>query len=168
MTAPPVLGLHHLKVPVADLDAGLAWYERILGATHLSRFDHVDRHGQRYAVIVGVPGLDTPVELRWAPAAATAAAGYDPINLAVASVDDLHAWAEHLDAEGVAHSGVVTGGAGHLLVFADPDGMFLRLADVPSGGVEDITMPQGDPEPDDPWLSPPSMRHPGPAAPLPS
>lgn len=167
MSTPTLAGLHHLKLPVADLDASLGWYERVLGASRLPQFDHVDRAGQRYAVIVAVPGLDIPLELRWAPGAAGAAAGYDPVNLAVASVVDLRDWVRHLDAEGVANSGVVAGGAGHLLVFADPDGLFLRIAEVPQGGVGNITMPAGDPEPDDPWLSPPSMRHPGPVQALP-
>jgi catechol 2,3-dioxygenase-like lactoylglutathione lyase family enzyme len=167
MTAPALAGLHHLKLPVSDLDASLAWYLRVLGAAHLPQFDHVDGTGRRYAVIVAVPGLDVPLELRWAPPAAGDVAGYDPINFAAASVDDLHAWSAHLDAEQVVNSGVIEGGAGHLLVFADPDGMYLRIAEVPQGGVENIVMPKGDPEPDDPWLSPPSMRHPGPAQPLP-
>jgi hypothetical protein len=55
---------------------------------------------------------------------------------------------------------VIQGGAGHLLVLADPDGTYIRIADVPSGGVENIKMPKGDPEPDDPWLKPPPMQHP--------
>ena len=46
------------------------------------------------------------------------------------------------------------------MVLADPDGMYIRIAEVPAGGVENITMPKGDPEPDDLWLKPPSMQHP--------
>ena len=38
------------------------------------------------------------------------------------------------------------------MVLADPDRIFIRIAEVPAGGVADITMPDGDPEPDDPWL----------------
>jgi len=36
----------------------------------------------------------------------------------------------------------------------------IRIADLPPGGVENIRMPKGDPEPDDPWLKPPPMQHP--------
>jgi hypothetical protein len=46
------------------------------------------------------------------------------------------------------------------MVLADPDGIYIRIGEVPAGGVADITMPEGDPEPDDPWLKPPSMYHP--------
>lgn len=160
MSAPAIAGLHHLKLPVSDLDASLGWYERVLGASHLPQFDHVDDDGQRYAVIVAVAGIDVPVELRWAPGAAHAVAGYDPVNFAAAEVADLHKWVAHLDEQGVANSGVIAGGAGHMVVFADPDGLYLRISEVPPGGVENIVMPKGNPEPDDPWLSPPSMRHP--------
>jgi catechol 2,3-dioxygenase-like lactoylglutathione lyase family enzyme len=162
VSTPTVAGLHHLKLPVSDLDASLAWYERVLGAVHLAQFDHVDDDGQRYAVIVAVPGVDVPLELRWAPDAAHAIGGYDPVNFAAGSGVELHTWAAHLDAEGVRHSGVIAGGAGHMLVFADPDGAYLRISEVPPGGVEAIVMPRGNPEPDDPWLSPPAMRHPRP------
>jgi catechol 2,3-dioxygenase-like lactoylglutathione lyase family enzyme len=159
---PELAGLHHLKLPVSDLDASLAWYQRVFGAQHLAQFDHIDDNGARYAVIVALPGLSTPLELRWAPGAAGAIRGYDPLNLAVGATEDLDAWERHFNAVGVEHSSVIQGGAGKLLVVADPDGIFVRLADVPDGGVENITMPKGNPEPDDPWLNPPSMQHPAP------
>jgi catechol 2,3-dioxygenase-like lactoylglutathione lyase family enzyme len=160
MSAPPLSGLHHLKLPVADLDTSIDWYRRVFDADHLPQFDHVDSSGVRYAVILSVPGLPTPLELRWAPAAAHAMRGCDPIMLAAESADVLTSWARHLDDEGVDHSPVITGGAGHLMVLADPDGIYIRIGEVPAGGVGDIRMPEGDPEPNDPWLKPPSMQHP--------
>ena len=160
MSAPPLLGLHHFKLPVSDLDASIDWYRRVFDAEYLPQFDHVDSDGVRYAVILDVPGLPAPVELRWAPQAAAAIDGYDPIDLAVDSVDALQAWIAHLDDLGVDHSPIITGGAGHLMVLADPDRIFIRIAEVPAGGVNDIQMPDGDPESDDPWLKPPSMQHP--------
>jgi catechol 2,3-dioxygenase-like lactoylglutathione lyase family enzyme len=160
MTAPPLLGLHHFKLPVSDLDASIDWYGKVFAAEYLLQFDHVDSGGVRYAVVLDVPGLPAPVELRWAPMAAGAIRGYDPIDLAVDSVGALNAWLAHLDSLGVEHSPVITGGAGHLMVLADPDGIFIRIAEIPVGGVADIQMPDGDPEPDDLWLKPPSMQHP--------
>jgi catechol 2,3-dioxygenase-like lactoylglutathione lyase family enzyme len=160
MSAPALLGLHHFKLPVSDLDASIDWYGRVFGAQYLPQFDHVDSGGVRYAVILDVPGLPAPVELRWAPQAAGAIRGYDPIDLAVNSVEALHEWIDHLDRLSVDHSPVITGGAGHLMVLADPDRIFIRIAEVPVGGVADIKMPDGDPEPDDLWLKPPSMQHP--------
>jgi catechol 2,3-dioxygenase-like lactoylglutathione lyase family enzyme len=160
MNTPAVAGLHHLKLPVSDLDTSLDWYRQVFGARHLPRFDHIDDNGARYAVIVAIPGLSAPLELRWAPGAADAMRGIDPIMLAVESSEALEAWAHHLDSLGVQHSSVIKGGAGHLLVVADPDGIYIRIGEVPAGGVENIVMPQGNPEPDDPWLNPPPMQHP--------
>jgi catechol 2,3-dioxygenase-like lactoylglutathione lyase family enzyme len=160
MNTPVVAGLHHLKLPVSNLDASLDWYQQVFGARHLPRFDHIDDNGARYAVIVAIPGLSVPLELRWAPGAADAMRGIDPIMLAVESSETLEAWAHRLDSLGVQHSSVIKGGAGHLLVVADPDGIYIRIGEVPAGGVEDIVMPQGNPEPDDPWLNPPPMQHP--------
>ena len=160
MNTPPVSGLHHLKLPVSDLDTSLHWYERVFGAEHLAQFDHFDDNGARYAVIIAIPGLPTPLELRWAPGGAAAMRGCDPINLAAESAEALQAWARHLDSLDVEHSSVIQGGPGHLLVLADPDGIYIRISEVPAGGVENIKMPQGNPEPDVPWLNPPSMQHP--------
>jgi catechol 2,3-dioxygenase-like lactoylglutathione lyase family enzyme len=160
MNTPAVSGLHHLKLPSSNLDASLDWYRRVFGAQHFPQFDHIDDNGARYAVIIAVPGLSAPLELRWAPGAAVAMRGIDPIMLAVESTEAIEAWAQHFDSLGVEHSSVIQGGAGHLLVVADPDGIYIRIGEVPSGGVGNIVMPRGNPEPDDPWLNPPPMQHP--------
>jgi catechol 2,3-dioxygenase-like lactoylglutathione lyase family enzyme len=160
MTTPSLHGLHHLKLPVSDLDASIDWYRHALGATHLEQFDHIDDDGERYAVIMALPGVDVPLELRWAPEGASAMRQCDPIMLAVDTRERLDEWAEHFDAVGADHSPVMKGGAGHLLVVADPDGIYIRFGDLPTGGVANITMPKGNPEPGDPWLNPPPMQHP--------
>jgi hypothetical protein len=127
---------------------------------HAPQFDHLDAHRTRYAAIMMIPGVDVPLELRWAPAAAALMHGYDPVSLAVRGVADLEAWAAHLDESGIDHSPISSGAAGHLLVFADPDGTFLRLLELPAGGIEATTVGSGDPEPDGPWIAPPVMAHP--------
>src|SRR6201996_5682141 len=78
MPAPAAKGLHHVKLLVSDLDASLAWYARVLGAQHQAQFDHFDERGQR-----------------WAPHAATAMDGYDPISFAAGRGDDVQSWAAH-------------------------------------------------------------------------
>lgn len=158
--APQLAGLHHIKIPVTDLDQSLRWYQDVLGAQHLQQFDHHDDAGARYAVILGIPGVGTTIELRWAPRAAVAMRECDPITLAVDSVATLTGWVEHLDSLGADHSGLLTGGAGTLLVIRTPDDLFLRIAEMPAGGVENIVMTEGNPEPDGPWLNPEPMRHP--------
>ena len=160
MTAPSLKGLHHIKLPVADLDASLAWYQRVFDAQHLTRFDHYDGAGIRYAIIVQLPGLDVPVELRWAPQAAAAIAGYDPVSFVAGGADDLQRWVEHLDALSIEHSPLITALAGQLVIFPDPDGTYLRLLTLPDGGIQAITMNQEDAaEPEGPWILPDIMRH---------
>lgn len=161
-TTPALRGLHHLKIPVSDLDTSLGWYKDVFGAEHLQEFDHFDDDGVRFAVIIAIPGLPTTLELRWAPRAAAAMRECDTIMLAVDSVDQLEAWAAHLDSQHVDHSPVTKGAAGHLLVIADPDGIFIRMGEIPAGGVTEIKMPKGNPEPDTPWINPPVMQHPRP------
>jgi len=80
MAAPRLRGLHHLKLPVTDLDASLVWYQQVFDAEHLTQFDHLGDDGVRYAVILAVPGLNVPIELRLAPKAAAATVGYDPVK----------------------------------------------------------------------------------------
>ncbi|GGF22524.1 hypothetical protein [Subtercola lobariae] len=72
--------------------------------------------GTVFAYIVKVPGLDTLVELRQAPAVAARQSGFDPIVFAAETVADLGAWQRHFDANHIAHSGVLRGTLGWLLI----------------------------------------------------
>lgn len=160
MTAPPLAGIHHLKIPVTDLDVSLDWYQRVLGAEHLHRLDHVDSDGVRYATILDLPGVPAPIELRWAPNAAHALRQCDLLVLALDSTERFDEWLAHLDAEHVEHSPVLPGGGGPVLVVVDPDGKYIRLMWQPPGGLAGQTMPDRPLDPEGPWLDAPPMRHP--------
>lgn len=164
MTAPTLSGIHHLKIPVADLDASLAWYETILGAHRLTGLDHIDSDGVRYATILEVPGLPVLIELRWAPTAAHALLQCDLIVLALDTDEQFDQWIAHLDAHDVEHSPVLAGGGGPVIVIVDPDGKFIRLMKQPPGGLASQTMPDKPLDPDGPWLDAPPMRHPRPSS----
>ena len=116
-----------MKVAVSDLDRSLAFYESALQARRIERFDHVREDGTTYAYILDVPGLGTLLELRLDPARARAGARFDPITLAVDDRAALEGWAEHLDAHGIRHSGVLVALQAWLLVVEDPDETRLRL-----------------------------------------
>jgi catechol 2,3-dioxygenase-like lactoylglutathione lyase family enzyme len=142
MATPTLSGVHHLKFPVTDLDAGTAWYERVLGAQRVARFDHYDDTGTRVAVILSVPGLPHPVELRLAPPAVASVAGFDPVTFGVADRQELDRWTAHLDECGVAHSPIRTGHVGQLVEFRTPDGLAIRLHTDPDGGFEQVHFEQ--------------------------
>ncbi|POX57952.1 VOC family protein [Streptomyces sp. Ru62] len=150
MAARPVVrGLHHIKIPVSDLERSIAWYGSVLGARRIPEFDHVTRDGELFAVILDVPGADVPVELRLDPATAGRLAGFDPLTFTVPGRAELDGWIRHLDTLGVPHSPVIVALVGHLLVVPDPDGVRLRFyTDEPHGlGAEQVDFAS-------PWLRP--------------
>jgi catechol 2,3-dioxygenase-like lactoylglutathione lyase family enzyme len=139
--AQPVLaGVHHLKIAVSDLDTSIRWYERVLRAHRVERFDHRDTGGTLFGVILNLPGVDIPVELRLAPEAAAGTAGHDPITFGVADRTGLDRWVAHLDRHGVDRSPVVTGFIGHLVEFTSPDGLAIRIYTNPANGFADAEM----------------------------
>ena len=127
MTRPDIAGIHHLKFAVSDMDRSLSFYGRVLGARRLPKLDHVDAGGQLYAIILEVPNLGTPLELRLNADHAAKQKGFDPVTLAVEGRADLQRWVEHLDTEQVVHSPILTALVGWLLAFEDPDGRRIRL-----------------------------------------
>ncbi|WP_433063278.1 VOC family protein [Dactylosporangium sp. CS-033363] len=119
-------GVHHVKIPVTDLDRSLDWYRRVFGLRPAMEFRDAD--GVVRGLVCEAPGLGpTSVGLRVNPAAAEGCAGFDPVSFAVRGRADLEAWAAHLDGLGVEHSPVIEASIGWLLVFADPDGLALHL-----------------------------------------
>jgi catechol 2,3-dioxygenase-like lactoylglutathione lyase family enzyme len=127
-------GVHHVTFPVSDLDASIKWYEDVLGAKRNPAKDHLDDDGKLFAVIVKLPGLNLPVQLRVAPDACKSLIGFAPVTLSVADRDALDHWAKQLDARGVEHSPVIEARAGHSMDFHSPDGMRIQLYTDPEGG----------------------------------
>ena len=125
---PELRGVHHLKLPVADIDRSLAFYERVFGARRIPEADHRRADdGSLYAYILTVPGLGTFLELRLNPDRAGRHAGFNPFVLSVTDRASLDAWSAHLDALEIPHSPVITAIQAWLIVLEDPDGHRLRL-----------------------------------------
>jgi catechol 2,3-dioxygenase-like lactoylglutathione lyase family enzyme len=127
MSPPDFLGIHHLKFAVCDLERSCDFYSRVFGARRLGHLDHYDAHKQLYGIILDVPHLGTPLELRLNATQAIHHKGFDPITLKVEGRADLYKWVEHLQIEHVPHSPVLTGYVGWLVAFEDPDGRRIRL-----------------------------------------
>jgi len=147
---PAPSGIHHIKLPVTDLERSARWYAAVLGARRLNELDHRRRDGTLFAVVLDVPGLGTRLELRLDPATATALAGYEFLTLAIDDRAALDRWITHLDTLGITHSPPVAALVGWVLVVPDPDpdGQRLRLYTTEPHGLDADRI-----EYDSPWLS---------------
>jgi glyoxylase I family protein len=124
------LAIHHIAINVRDVDRSVRWYSDVLGFAPLFPYD-TDQFARRImrhpsGVVLGITKhnhADADAEF------SERRPGLDHLAFAVASEDDLQAWAARLEAAGVTHSGVTitpaTGSA--LLAFRDPDNIQLEM-----------------------------------------
>lgn len=110
-SVPPIVGVHHIKIPVSDIERSRAWY--------------TDDDG----VVRGVAGsLSDPsgrvvlsVALRQNPE--VSAGPVDPLPLSVPEHSDLQRWVDHVVASGFDAPRV----ANAVAALHDPDGHEIRL-----------------------------------------
>jgi glyoxylase I family protein len=139
MASPSAIrGVHHFGLTVRDLDASAAWYERVLGFHRAGAFD--DPAGARHKVFLRHDALATRLGLVQHRAGDDSLfdetrVGLDHFAFAVDTLEDLQAWAEHLDGFAVVHSAIAPSNSipgAHVLVFRDPDNIQLELYFDPS------------------------------------
>jgi glyoxylase I family protein len=135
--------LHHIAITVTDLDASVAWYERVFGITFQMEIPHPGGTGKILA--------DDGWQLFFAlhrhdvndgETFAETRTGLDHIGLQVPSRADLVVWQAHLEALGVreaemanrpcTRSPIEDRPFGSILVFRDPDNIQLELFALPS------------------------------------
>ncbi|KAJ6488871.1 Glyoxalase/Bleomycin resistance protein/Dihydroxybiphenyl dioxygenase [Mycena sanguinolenta] len=124
---PPILGVHHLKIPTSSISDKLAFYTSVLRFTHLPHLDH--KHagsGDVFAVLIQHPQTGLLVELRLNGAQAEKQRGWDAVTWSVETRADLETWRARLVANGVECSRVLKGFQGWVLVAEDPDGAMVR------------------------------------------
>lgn len=143
---PEIEGIHHLKLPVADLARSTEFYARALGAERIAAYDHVDVAGRLYAIILRIPNLGTLFELRLDSARAARHSGFDVMTLQVDTRADLATWIAWFDARAIPHSPVLAAFVAWLVVFEDPDGHRIRLY------TREIHAPDIPPSQDARWL----------------
>lgn len=122
---PPLLGLRGVKLPVRDIRATREWYSRVFG--WVAAFEFPDATGAVVGVGGPLPGHEhsTGLAFRLNPEA-HAQEGLE-LSMVVDTRADLQRWVEHLDREGVPHSGVIDATISWLVALKDPDGHEIHL-----------------------------------------
>ncbi len=122
---PTLDGVHHLKLPVTDLDRSIAWYRSRLGYQVVIVFRS---HGVRTGVTMAHPDGGPTLGLVQDPEQAIRAAGFDYFSIGVPDRAGLVALADHLTGMGEHHAGVHFATVGWILpLLHDPDGHEIRF-----------------------------------------
>lgn len=143
MPNPTRPSLHHIAITVTDLDASIAWYERVFGIAFQMEVPHPGGTGK----ILADDGWQLVFALHRHDANdgetfAETRTGLDHVGLQVPSRADLEAWRTHLEALGVRQAAMANQPRtqspiedwpfGSILVFRDPDNVQLELFAPPS------------------------------------
>jgi catechol 2,3-dioxygenase-like lactoylglutathione lyase family enzyme len=123
---------------VRELGPAIEWFERVLGARHVERFDHHDEQGARFGAILQLGGFPGMIELRIASDGYPLRDGYDPVTFEVPDDDALESWLRHLDAADASHSPIKRRRTGKSIEITSPDGVVIRLFTAPRGGFADV------------------------------
>ena len=130
--------LHHLAITVTDVDASLPWYENVFGVKHRMDVPHDGGVGK----LLGTDAMDLILVLHHHDSNdgggfVETATGLDHVGFVVPTRDDLVAWQDHLEANGVARadnadkpltqSPIADEAYASVLVFRDPDNIQLEL-----------------------------------------
>jgi catechol 2,3-dioxygenase-like lactoylglutathione lyase family enzyme len=120
---PKFLGIHHVRVPVTDVDVSRNWYREVLGLVPV--LDYEEEDGLAGVVLAHEPGMT--VGLHRDAARARALRGFCILALEVGPQAALGDWVAHLDGLGLEHSGIRDGHLGLLVEVPDPDGILVQL-----------------------------------------
>ncbi len=133
MPQPASAGLHHIALTVTDLEASIAWYQRVFGIAYQMEEAHEGGVGkvladERWGLLIVLHHHDANQRERFSERRT----GLDHAGLAVASRAELESWQQHLAELGVTHSPIADRPYGSVLVFRDPDNIQLELFAPPS------------------------------------
>jgi len=129
---PELKGISHVEFSVTDCDRAAAWWHDVMGFTevHRARHDNFENRDLIHptGMSVAVKTHDAPLSLSFDERCV----GLDHISFEIADRDEMQCWLTHLDAMGVAHSGIKETALGPLVVFRDPDKIQVELFVHPS------------------------------------
>ena len=127
--APRLDGIHHLKLPVSDLQRSLIWYQDRLG--YLVMHEFVE-DGVLMGIAMTHPNGGPDLAIRLDPERARVAAGFDYFAIGVPGQDALDALANRFTERGDPHDDVLRTPVGWVLTGVhDPDGHAVRFYTVP-------------------------------------
>jgi catechol 2,3-dioxygenase-like lactoylglutathione lyase family enzyme len=124
---PTLRALGHVALTVRDLAVSVPWYQALIGSAPV-----LDEDTGPFRHVVFVLG-ETMFGLHQFPDAEPAIPhsprrpGLDHVSFAVASREELAAWARQLDAMGIRHGNIVDAAYGSGLAVKDPDGLPLEV-----------------------------------------
>lgn len=132
-TVPALGGIHHIGLTVSDVETSEGWYERVLGLTRA--FVEPHHKGTGHAAVMHRPGSSLFVGLDKHEANRRerfdeCRTGLDHVSFHVPDRAALDAWVDHLDQQGVSHSGITEATQPFpfaIVVLRDPDNIQLEL-----------------------------------------
>ena len=133
---PSITGIHHFSPTVTDVEASVAWYQRLFGMDRVPvPFPHYEREDTGYAVVLIEPRSGVLIglhknESNRGESFDECHTGLDHCSFGVASRDELVAWVARLDELGIQHTGIRDEKEPFpysTVVFRDPDNIQLEL-----------------------------------------
>jgi catechol 2,3-dioxygenase-like lactoylglutathione lyase family enzyme len=123
--APALDGIHHVKLPVADIERSRAWYGSRLGYVTVIEFT---KNGRITGITMGHPNGGPMIGFVLKPDLAARASGFDYFSIGVAGKPELEALATRLAEHGEDNAGVHFATVGWILPGThDPDGHEVRF-----------------------------------------
>jgi len=133
---PGITGIHHVSVTVTDVEASVAWYQRLFGMDRIPfTFRPYGNEDSGYGAMLLDPRLGIGIGLDFHQANKGEAfdecrTGLDHLSFGVASRDELEAWVARLDELGIQHTGIRDKQQPlpySTVVFRDPDNIQLEF-----------------------------------------
>jgi catechol 2,3-dioxygenase-like lactoylglutathione lyase family enzyme len=125
MDAPVLDGIHHIKIPVTDLERSRAWYGSRLG--YRTQVEFVEK-GVLMGISMRHPNGGPDLALRLNPERSAGLGDFDFFAVGVPDKEAMDALARHLSDLGEQHAGVHFATIGWILpMLHDPDGHEVRF-----------------------------------------